>query len=184
MLSFGMSIEELYDGPWRNVPCLCEISLALRSSYAGGMKKTRRAAVLLTDSLANYVRQPAEEAKIRAVRAESNRAIATGDVAGVSASLEDDFVVVIGDGTFLSREEYVAAFAHGFEQASPLSYERTPDEIHLSSSLPIAAEHGHWVGRLPDGRVFFTGTYMAMWRKTAAGWKLRSEMFVSLTHAG
>ena len=147
------------------------------------MKKTRRAAVLLADSLAYYVRLPAEEAKIRAVRAESNRAIAAGDVAGVSASLVDDFVVVIGDGTFFTREEYISAFKFGFEQPSPLAYERIADEVLLSSSLPTAAEHGHWVGRLPDGRVLYTGTYMAMWRSIESGWKLRSEMFVSLTHA-
>jgi ketosteroid isomerase-like protein len=146
------------------------------------MKKTRRAAVLLADSLVTYRQMSADETTIREARAESNRAIAAGDIAGVSASLADDFVVVIGDGTFFNREEYVAAFLHGFEQALPLSYERIADEVLLSSSLPIAAEHGHWIGRLPDGQTLFTGTYMAMWRKTEAGWKLRSEMFVSLTY--
>jgi ketosteroid isomerase-like protein len=148
------------------------------------MKKVRRAGVLLAESLAGYVRVPAEEAKIREVRAESNQAIAVRDLTGVSASLAGDFVVVIGDGTFFTREEYVAAFAHGFEQASPLSYERIADEVQLSTWLPIAAEHGHWVGRLPDGRTLFTGTYMAMWRRTEEGWKLRSEMFVSLSQQG
>lgn len=62
-------------------------------------------------------------------------------------------------------------------------YERIVDSIDLSSSVPLAAEHGHWIGRLPDGKVFFTGTYMAMWRHTNLGWKLRSELFVSLTCA-
>ena len=97
-------------------------------------------------------------------------------------SLADDFVVVIGDGTFLRREEYLAAFAHGFQQSSPLSYERVADEICLSDALPLAAEHGHWTARVGDGRTLFTGTYSAMWRRTAAGWKLRSELFVLLTH--
>ncbi len=87
-----------------------------------------------------------------------------------------------GDGTFLSREEYLTAFAHGFQQPSPLSYERVADSIRLSDALPLAAEHGHWTGRLADGRTLFTGTYMAMWRKAEARWKLRSELFVLLTH--
>jgi len=26
----------------------------------------------------------------------------------------------------------------------------------------------------------FSGTYLAMWREAASGWKLRSELFVSL----
>ncbi|WP_263375370.1 nuclear transport factor 2 family protein [Granulicella aggregans] len=146
------------------------------------MKRVRRAAVLFkSSSLAGDSQRSSEETEIRAIRAESNRAIAAQDVAGVSASLADDFVVVIGDGTFLSRKEYVAAFAQGFEQPSPLSYERIVDAIQLSSALPLAAEHGHWTGRLQDGRTLFSGTYSAMWRRTAAGWKLRSELFVLLT---
>jgi len=158
------------------VSCLRQLE-----GYADAMKKNRRAKVLLEDSLASYRQVPVDEAKIREIRAESNRAIAAQDVAGVSASLADDFVVVIGDGTFLRREEYLAAFAHGFEQPSPLSYERIPGEIRLSAALPLAAEHGHWTGRLMDGRTLFTGTYSAMWRRTAAGWQLRSELFVLLT---
>jgi ketosteroid isomerase-like protein len=146
------------------------------------MRKNRRAKVLLADSLASYRQVPVDEAKIREIRAESNRAIAARDVVGVSASLADDFVVVIGDGTFLTREKYLAAFEHGFEQPSPLSYERVADEIRLSDALPLAAERGHWTGRLDDGRILFTGAYSAMWRRTAAGWKLRSELFVLLTH--
>jgi ketosteroid isomerase-like protein len=145
------------------------------------MKKNRRVKALLEDSLANYGQIPSDEAKIREIRAASNRAIAARDVAGVSASLADDFVVVIGDGTLLSREEYIAAFAQGFEQPLPLSYERVADEIRLSEALPLAAEHGHWIGRLPDGRTLFTGTYSAMWRGGEEGWKLRSELFVLLT---
>lgn len=136
--------------------------------------------MLLESSLASYSPISAEEAKIRAIRVESNRAIAAQDVVGVSASLAEDFIVVIGDGTFLSREEYIAAFAHGFEQPSPLSYERVANEIRLSEALPLAAEQGHWIGRLAEGRTLFTGTYSAMWRRTAAGWKLRSELFVLL----
>ncbi|MBB5059174.1 ketosteroid isomerase-like protein [Granulicella aggregans] len=147
------------------------------------MKKVRRAAVLLESSLASYSSISPEEAKIRAIRAESNRAIAAQDVAGVSASLAEDFVVVIGDGTFLRREEYIAAFAHGFEQRSPLSYERVAEEICLSAALPLAAEHGHWKATLADGRNLFTGTYSAMWRRTEKGWKLRSELFVLLAEA-
>lgn len=131
-------------------------------------------------SAGNSGRIPAGEAEILAVRAESNRGIAAGDIGVVSASLAEDFVVVIGDGTLLRREEYIAAFACGFEQASPLSYERIADTVDLSRSMPIAAEHGHWVGRMADGPVLCNGTYMAMWRRTDAGWMIRSELFVTL----
>ena len=57
---------------------------------------------------------------------------------------------------------------------------RTPDKIDISSAAPLAAEHGRWVGLNPDGTVAYRGTYLAMWRRTAAGWEIRSELFVLL----
>jgi ketosteroid isomerase-like protein len=147
------------------------------------MKKPRRAAEVIAASMAPRIRISTGEGEIHGLRAASNRAIASGDLAGVAASLAEDFVVVIGDGTLLTREEYLAAFAQGFEQSVPVSYERIADEVRISEALPIGAERGHWVGRLPDGHALFTGTYMAMWRRTEAGWRLRSELFVSLTYA-
>jgi ketosteroid isomerase-like protein len=145
------------------------------------MKKTRRIEALLADSLASYVQMPVDEAKIRAVRAESNRAIEAGDIKGVAASLAEDFVVVVGDGTLLTREQYVEAFEAGFNSSEPVRYERVVDSVDLSSAGRLAAEHGHWIGSLTDGRVLYTGTYMAMWLKAGSGWELRTELFVSLT---
>src|ERR1700734_851882 len=106
-----------------------------------------------------------DEESIRSIRAASNKAIVTSDISGFSASLEPGFVVVTGNGSFFSRETYIAAFSKDF--ADP-------------RSVPLAAEHGHWVGRLPGGPAIFSGTYLAMWRRGESGWKLRSELFVSL----
>jgi ketosteroid isomerase-like protein len=117
---------------------------------------------------------------IGALRNASNKAIAAGDITGFSASLDQDFVVVTGNGSFLSRDTYVAAFAKDFVDPKSVRFERMVDSIEISGSVPLAAEHGHWVGRLPGGAVIFSGTYLAMWRNTANGWKLRSELFVSL----
>src|SRR5579859_1682064 len=110
------------------------------------MKKTRRAGVLVADSLASYRQVPVDEAKIRAVRAESNRAIEVGDLDGVAASLAADFVVVVGDGTLLTREQYLEAFEAGFNSPEPVRYERVVDSVDLSSAGLLAAEHGHWIG--------------------------------------
>ena len=114
----------------------------------------------------------------------SNQSIAAGDLSAIASTLSDDFVVIIGDGTLLSRDQYLEAFAHGFRQSAPLCYERIIDSVELSSSAPLAAEHGHWIGSVStEGhrQVLFTGTYMAMWRQSGSRWKLRSELFVSLT---
>jgi ketosteroid isomerase-like protein len=144
------------------------------------MKKRRRSASILAASTPASGPTPPAEREIRALRAASNRAIATRDLPAISATLADDFVVIIGDGTLLTRPAYLEAFAHTFAQPLPLRYERIADTIHISASLPLAAEHGHWIGTVPDGTVLFTGTYMAMWRNSAAGWRLRSELFVTL----
>jgi ketosteroid isomerase-like protein len=140
------------------------------------MKKSRRAAAVRSSGPT-----PPAEREIRALRAASNLAIAARDLPAIAATLADDFVVIIGDGTLLTREGYLAAFAHTFAQPVPLRYERIAKAVELSVSLPLAAERGRWVGSLPDGTVLFTGTYMAMWRWTAEGWRLRSELFVTLT---
>ena len=121
-----------------------------------------------------------DEETIRGLRAASNRAIAAGDIAGFSATLEQGFVVVTGNGSSLTREAYVAVFAKDFEDPHSVRFERIIDSVELSSSVPLAAEHGHWIGRVPGGPDLFRGTYLAMWRKSDSGWKLRSELFVSL----
>jgi ketosteroid isomerase-like protein len=141
------------------------------------MKSSGQAAAIVSKSSSAPT---AAEREIRALRAASNRGIAERDVAAVAATLAEDFVVVIGDGTLLTRAGYLEAFAHTFAQPVPLRYERMAEAVELSASLPLAAERGRWVGILPDGTVLFTGTYMAMWRRTGEGWRLRSEMFVTL----
>lgn len=122
-----------------------------------------------------------DEAEIRHVRAASNEAIAKSDLAGFASSLTDDFVMVRGNGVFASRTEYVKAFEEDFHTPGSVRYERIIDSVELSKAGPLAAEHGHWVGRLPNGHAAYGGTYLAMWRHTDGGWKIRSELFVWLT---
>jgi ketosteroid isomerase-like protein len=142
-------------------------------------------ALLLSVASVSCVAQAAhDEEAIRSIRARSNKAIEASDIAGFAASLEPGFVVVTGNGSFLSREAYVAAFAKDFEDPHSVRFERIVDSIEVSTSVPLAAEHGHWVGHLPGGPVIFRGTYLAMWRRSEGGWKLRSELFVSLACSG
>jgi ketosteroid isomerase-like protein len=122
----------------------------------------------------------ADKASIQKSRAASNAAIVAGDSQAFAANLEPDFVVVTGNGSLMAREAYVAAFARDFADPRSVRFERIVDSIDLSASLPLAAEHGHWVGRVPGGPDLFTGTYLAMWRKSGSAWRLRSELFVSL----
>jgi ketosteroid isomerase-like protein len=139
------------------------------------------AIVLLAVASVLCVAQAAhDEESIRSMRGASNKAIAASDIAGFAASLEPGFVVVTGNGSLLTREAYLAAFAKDFEDPHSVRFERIADSIEISSSVPLAAEHGHWVGHVSGGPAIFRGTYLAMWRRSESGWKLRSELFVSL----
>jgi ketosteroid isomerase-like protein len=122
----------------------------------------------------------ADEAAIRGLRAASNQAITNGNADAFASSLAPDLVVVTGNGTFLTRDAYVGAFSNDFKDPHSVRFERVTDSIDLSQALPLAAEHGHWIGRVMGGPVLFHGTYLAMWRKSSAGWQLRSELFVVL----
>ncbi len=131
-------------------------------------------------SASSLAQNSPDQDSISGMRHASNVAIAAGDAKSFAVSLDQDFVVVTGNGSLLSREAYVAAFAKDFEDPHSVRFERIPDLIEVSHSVPLAAEHGHWVGGVPGGPVLFSGTYLAMWRKAASGWMLRSELFVSL----
>jgi ketosteroid isomerase-like protein len=122
-------------------------------------------------------------ANIRAAREHSNRSITRRNLLGVADSLDDDFVAVIGSGAFVpSREVYLKLFKQGFDAPrTSLTYERLPDRIEVSTSDSLASEQGHWTAHHFDGTLAHTGAYAAMWRHTPDGWKLRSELFITLT---
>ncbi|GAB3880885.1 YybH family protein [Spirosoma agri] len=124
---------------------------------------------------------------IRALRMQSNRAIQSRDLAAFGQTMLPDIEVTRGSGPHVSgRDSVLASVAVQFRDPNFLGYERTPDSIQVSTAGPLAAEHGRWTGRFqrPDGIQIITGVYLAMWRKTDAGWKIRSELFVSLTCTG
>lgn len=124
-----------------------------------------------------------DEAAIRAARIFSNKSIARRNLLGVGSSLAADFVAVIGDGSFVpSREVYLKLFKQDFDAPkTSFVYERITDSVEVSASIPLAAEHGHWIATRSDGSVAYTGTYTAQWRHTRDGWKIRSEMYTTLT---
>jgi ketosteroid isomerase-like protein len=126
-----------------------------------------------------------EQAAIRAARAHSNRSIVRRNLLGVGDSLAEDYVGIIGDGAFVaSRAEYLRLFKLGFDAPKKsLTYERIADRVEVAADGLLAAEHGHWTARDFSGAEAYTGSYSAMWRREPQGWKIRSEMFVTLTSA-
>ncbi len=97
-------------------------------------------------------------------------------------SLAEDYVGIIGDGTFVpTRAVYLKLFNAGFDRPKQsLTYIRTPKTVHVADDQNLAAEHGNWVATWASGSIACTGSYAAMWRRTPTGWKIRSEIFVTL----
>ena len=129
------------------------------------------------------VNEETHEAAILRTRAYSNRSIAKRNLLGVADSLAEDYIGIVGDGSFVpSRAEYLRLFKEGFDSArQSVTYVRTPASVTVSQDQRLAAENGSWTATLPSGSLAFNGTYAAMWRRTPTGWKIRSEMFVTLT---
>jgi uncharacterized protein (TIGR02246 family) len=125
---------------------------------------------------------------IRDVRARSNKAIAAHDLEGVTATLTPDVVVTAGNGGVLvGRDTVRSSFRRTFADTTFIDFLRTPDSITVSTARPmLAAEQGHWMGRYhtANGIEDIGGVYLAMWRRTNEGWRIRSELFVSLTCHG
>jgi len=127
---------------------------------------------------------PADDIEsIRALRAESNAAIARHDVAAFRSFLSGDFVVSISTGEIdRSRDGHARAIAEHFEQYPDVIYVRKSREIQISDAYPLAIESGEWTGSrtTATGRLENGGRYTAAWRKTGDGWKIYSELYVAL----
>ncbi|GAB3957366.1 hypothetical protein GCM10028805_49890 [Spirosoma harenae] len=133
------------------------------------------------------ITESADEASTRTLRKQSNQAIQSRDLAGFGETMLPDIEVTRGSGSHVSgRDSVLASVSVQFKDPAFLGYVRTTDQIEISTMSPLAAEHGHWTGRFKrsDGIQTITGTYLSMWRKTDSGWKIRSELFVSLACAG
>jgi ketosteroid isomerase-like protein len=138
--------------------------------------------IVLCPAVQSQIKSP--EAEIRTARQASNAALRSHDLKAFADSLDTDFVMIRGNGVLVpSRRAYIDTFRKDFADPKAVRYERIPDNVQISNAAPLAAEHGHWVGTRPDGSAAYGGTYLAMWRGTASGWKLRSELFVVLTCA-
>ncbi|MVM33547.1 DUF4440 domain-containing protein [Spirosoma sp. HMF4905] len=131
--------------------------------------------------------ESADVAAIKSLRAQSNQAIQARDLTAFGQTMLPDIEVTRGSGSHVSgRDSVLASVAVQFKDPNFMGYVRTMDRIQISTTSPLAAENGHWTGRFqrPDGIQTITGVYLAMWRRTDAGWKIRSELFVSLACTG
>jgi ketosteroid isomerase-like protein len=126
-------------------------------------------------------------AQIRALRTQSNAAIAAHDFEGMRRFFVDDYTILPGsNGGSFDIEAFRRRISPTFADPTFVTYVRTPTRITVGGSGKRAAEVGRWVGiwRTPQGEMRLSGIYQAMWVPTAAGWRLKNESFVSLRCVG
>jgi len=124
---------------------------------------------------------------IRAVRESSNQAIAAHDIRALPGTWVDDVHVTAGAGTLIEGSDAMAdAFASSFADPQFVTYRRTPNSITVSEGGGRAAEAGKWVGtwHKADGEMNVRGVYLAQWVQRDGTWRIRSEVFVTLTCEG
>jgi ketosteroid isomerase-like protein len=124
-------------------------------------------------------------AAVRALRAESNAAIAAHDAARLRNIFADDYLGIVGTTGDLDSGGEATAKSYGdieFKDPTFDRYRRTPDTVQLAGSGKRVAESGHWVGiwRKPDGIMHKSGVYLARWTRVGSQWRLRSELFITL----
>lgn len=132
-------------------------------------------------SVASFAGDDAEA--IRALRLQSNEAIARHDAEAIGSFLDEDFVITISTGAIeRSRDEHISSFEQHFAEFPDVVYVRTPSSITISTDYPLAIEQGTWIGKRTTrtGKLENGGEYTAAWRKTDAGWRIYTELFVAL----
>lgn len=122
--------------------------------------------------------------EIAEVRAASNAAFAAGDVEGMLASIDADYVGTGGSGGHIrSREELADLFRRIADSPVGLHFVRTPERIEVAPDGLRAMETGRWEGRERRDGVEVTtvgGGYTAYWRRVDGRWVIHAELFVTL----
>ncbi|MEP6779204.1 MAG: nuclear transport factor 2 family protein [Gemmatimonadaceae bacterium] len=133
---------------------------------------------------ASFPAQPTNDAaSIRKARADQNAAIARKDFASVANRWTEDVTIRAG----LRRDIHgKPAYLAAFVADSAMTYKREPIDVVVSTQWPLAYERGKWTGRLrsASNAPLLDGEYSAQWVKTAAGWRIRSELYVALNCSG
>lgn len=123
----------------------------------------------------------ADARTIRALREQSNAAIARHDTAGIGAILAPRVVVVSSNSAVLpDRDAMIQRFAEQFASRPDVWYRRTPSAVKVFDAWGMASEQGRWTGAWtdPDGSLTIGGIYFAKWRRIDGRWLVESETYV------
>lgn len=121
---------------------------------------------------------------IKSARKASNDAIRKHDLEGIGKMMNEDIVSVAGNGrVYAGKDSLISGFKDRFAAMPDLVFERIPSAVRVSNNDTLAWEKGTWKGYRTDRKRINTagGNYAAMWCKRNGIWKMRSELYVTLT---
>ena len=121
---------------------------------------------------------------IRALRDQTNVAIAAHHIQPVITIWKEDVHIIRGNGSYVAgRSELLTMLEKDFKDASFKTYLRLPEAVSINQSGNMAAERGTWAGtwKKENSIVKVSGVYQALWQKTAGHWQIQAEQFIALT---
>ena len=122
-----------------------------------------------------------DKEQIAAIRHASNSALKSYDHKKVLSYLTDDVLTTTGNGSLLcGKNELEAYILRGGK--SKMYWIRRSKEITVNADRGLAWETGIWKGYNPEKseKPVINGNYSAMWTKESGGWKIKSQLFVTL----
>ncbi|HEY0931669.1 MAG TPA: nuclear transport factor 2 family protein [Gemmatimonas sp.] len=117
---------------------------------------------------------------VRALRQQSNDAIAVRDADRVVSFMDDAVEVSVAGGPVLrGAAANRDAFAQQMAERGFGGYVRTPAQVTTHDNPLRVEEQGEWVGRwrVNARQHEQRGTYSAEWRITPAGWRIVREIY-------
>ena len=123
-----------------------------------------------------------DEEQIIANRNASNSALKSHDIEEVLSYLTDDALTTTGNGTLLCGKKELESYILAGGK-SKMYWIRDTKEIVVNSKRGLAWESGNWRGYDPDKSEdpVVSGKYSAMWTKASGSWKIKSQLFVTLS---
>ena len=148
------------------------------------MKKTRHVllAFLCVSLFTSKLFCQTNVEQILAIRNASNLALKLYQSEKVLSYLTDDVLTTTGSGTLLSGKSELEKYILDGGK-SQMYWVRETKEIIVNEKRGLAWENGIWNGYDPEkgDSSIVNGNYSAMWTKESGNWKIKSQLFVTLS---
>jgi ketosteroid isomerase-like protein len=126
-----------------------------------------------------------DEASLRTARARLNEALMKRDTDAMARYWLPGVVTIGGNGSVvIGKKANVQLFKKEiFGSTEFVDGVRTTDKFTISNNGQRAAESGHWLWRMTDGKevASYRGTYLIYWKKSQDKWMINSEMYITLS---